>query len=247
MTVYLDGMSRILHGSPERITFDRQIREWLENNGFEVVTIPANELSDPEAMARHFRRIAKYLNDDDVRNRIQNSRSWFKAPEDQEEGDSNRFVIPGENERFVKALPLIPLKIAAGSFGNPNFIHQDEYRWVRYGGSKKLTRDMFVAQVEGKSMEPEIPDGSFCLFRHGVEGSRQGKVVLVQLLGHNDPETGFRFTIKRYESSKVHDVDGTWKHVKIILKPVNPDFQNIELTGADENEVSVVAELIEVL
>lgn len=31
------------------------------------------------------------------------------------------------------------------------------------------------------------------------------------------------------------------------LKPVNPDFQPIVLTGADEGQVQVVAELVEVL
>jgi hypothetical protein len=31
---------------------------------------------------------------------------------------------------------------------------------------------MFVAQVVGKSMEPTIPDGAWCLFRGPVEGMR---------------------------------------------------------------------------
>jgi hypothetical protein len=32
-----------------------------------------------------------------------------------------------------------------------------------------------------------------------------------------------------------------------MLKPVNPDFEPIVLTGADEGELEVVAELVEVL
>jgi phage repressor protein C with HTH and peptisase S24 domain len=39
---------------------------------------------------------------------------------------------------------------------------------------------MFVAQVVGRSMEPLIPDGSLCIFRHGVRGSRQGKRLLIE-------------------------------------------------------------------
>jgi hypothetical protein len=31
------------------------------------------------------------------------------------------------------------------------------------------------------------------------------------------------------------------------LKPINPDFQPIVLTGAEEGELQVVAELVEVL
>ncbi|MBI4192836.1 MAG: S24 family peptidase [Betaproteobacteria bacterium] len=105
---------------------------------------------------------------------------------------------------------------------------------------------MFVAQVVGKSMEPTIPDGSYCLFRSPVEGTRQGKTVLVQLRDATDPETGQRYTVKRYESEKAKAGD-SWRHERITLKPVNPDFKPIVLTGADEGELQVVAELIEVL
>src|SRR5512145_2693850 len=105
---------------------------------------------------------------------------------------------------------------------------------------------MFVAQVVGKSMEPAIPDGADCLFRAPVEGSRQGKTVLVQLRDVTDPETGQRYTVKRYESEKARRRD-SGRHERIALKPVNPHFAPIVLTGADEGQVNVVAELIEVL
>lgn len=59
---------------------------------------------------------------------------------------------------------------------------------------------MFVIQVVGKSMEPAIPEGSYCLFRTPVEGTRQGKTVLVQLRDATDPETDQRYTVKRYRS-----------------------------------------------
>ena len=39
----------------------------------------------------------------------------------------------------------------------------------------------------------------------------------------------------------------SWRHTKITLKPVNPDFAPIVLTGADEQQLQVVAELVEVL
>jgi hypothetical protein len=41
--------------------------------------------------------------------------------------------------------------------------------------------------------------------------------------------------------------DGTWRHVRVLLKPVNRDFQPIELTCEDEGSVDVVAEMLEVL
>ena len=104
---------------------------------------------------------------------------------------------------------------------------------------------MFVAQVVGKSMEPTIPDGAYCLFAAPVEGTRQGKTVLVQLRDAADPETGQRYTVKRYESTKAKRGD-SWRHARVTLKPV-PDFKPIVLTGAEEQQLQVVAELVEVL
>ena len=95
-------------------------------------------------------------------------------------------------------------------------------------------------------MEPAIPDGAYCLFSAPVGGSRHG-TYLVQLRDSTDPETGERYTVKRYESEKAVSEDGTWRHVRILLKPINRDFQPIELTCEDEGSVEVVAEMLEVL
>lgn len=105
---------------------------------------------------------------------------------------------------------------------------------------------MFVAQVVGKSMEPAIPDGAHVLFRARVAGSRQGKTVLVQLRDDADPETGEQYTVKRYASAKARKGDA-WQHERISLKPANPDFQTIVLTGADAGQIKAIAEVVEVL
>ncbi len=104
---------------------------------------------------------------------------------------------------------------------------------------------MFVAQVVGRSMEPGIQDGAYCLFAAPVTGSRQGRTVLVQLHDATDPETGYRYTVKRYESEKAR-VGETLQHKRIILKPTNPAFAPIVLQDLEEDEVRVVAELVEV-
>jgi phage repressor protein C with HTH and peptisase S24 domain len=106
---------------------------------------------------------------------------------------------------------------------------------------------MFVAQVVGKSMEPRIPDGAWCLFASPVEGTRQGRVLLVQHRDIRDPDTDGRFTVKKYESEKVADGGGSWRHSVIRLLPINPSYQPIVLEGTEEGEVSVIAELVEVL
>ena len=70
--------------------------------------------------------------------------------------------------------------------------------------------------------------------------------MLVQLADAVDPETGQRYTVKRYESRKVPGA-GSWHHERITLRPLNPAFEPIVLNDADEDRVRVIAELVEVL
>ena len=157
-----------------------------------------------------------------------------------------RKVEPAPEKRYVTCVPLVPLKAAAGAFSDPQYIEDDGLPWVEVASRHRLRKGMFVAQVVGKSMEPTIPDAAWCLFRAPVEGTRQGKIVLVQLRDAIDPDTDQRYTVKRYQSEKAEAGD-SWRHVKITLKPVNPDFEPIVLTGADDGELQVIAELVDVL
>jgi len=157
-----------------------------------------------------------------------------------------RFVQPRPEDRFVTSVPFIPLKIAAGAFSDPQHVDDKNWEWVEIQAKHRLRPGMFVSQVVGKSMEPAIPDRSYCLFAAPVEGPRQGKTLLVQLRDTIDPETGERYTVKRYESDKITE-DDSWSHSKITLKPVNPEFEAIVLTDAQEGQVKVIAECIEVL
>jgi type I restriction enzyme, R subunit len=157
-----------------------------------------------------------------------------------------RIVEPKPEERYVTCVPLVPLKAAAGAFGDPQHVDDGGFDWVSVDSRHRLRRGMFVAQVVGKSMEPAIPDGSYCLFAAPIDGTRQGKTVLVQLRDATDPETGQRYTVKRYESEKARDGD-SWSHAKITLKPINPDFEPIVLTGLVEGQPQVVAEVVDVL
>ena len=156
-----------------------------------------------------------------------------------------RTVEPTPEDRYVTCVPLVPLRAAAGGFSDPQHIEDDDFEWVAVESRHRLRKGMFVAQVVGKSMEPAIRDGAWCLFRAPVEGTRQSRIVLVQLLDATDPETGQRYTVKRYKSQKAQLGD-SWRHQKITLEPVNPDFEPIVLTGADD-DLQVIAELVEVL
>ena len=211
-----------------------------------MIEIAANDLHDENAMVQHFRRLAGYLHMLDVRNRVRDDRSWFHDAAAANER-TLRIVTPTAATRYVTCVPLVPLQAAAGAFGNPQSVPDDpEWDWVELDAHRSLRPGMFAAKVVGRSMEPAIPDGAYCLFAHPVTGSRQGRVVLVQLRDAVDPDTGLRFTVKRYRSEKAEDEDG-WRHVRIVLEPVNREFAPIELAEEDEDAVAVVAELVEVL
>lgn len=59
--IYLDGMSRHLHGKSETAKRDREIREELRGRFFEVIEIRASQLDDAQAMKRHLSRLGRLL------------------------------------------------------------------------------------------------------------------------------------------------------------------------------------------
>lgn len=59
--IYLDGMSKKLHGNPATQRQDREIREKLRHRGYEVFEVPCGHLDDRDAMTRHFYRLGRIL------------------------------------------------------------------------------------------------------------------------------------------------------------------------------------------
>ena len=146
------------------------------------------------------------------------------------------------------------LKVAAGGFsealGLLGEVTDPSTRWIEVDSGRRLTADMFTAAVVRRSMEPRIPEGSVCLFRRPAAGSRNGRIVLARLRDAVDPETGERFTVKRYRSEKRSAEDGPWRHVRITLEPLNPEFAPIELVAEDDrgsSAVDILAEFLDVL
>ncbi len=156
--------------------------------------------------------------------------------------------VDAEIRPFVRHLPLYSLRAAATKFGEGMDSEQDG--WLRVPDSLRITRDMFAARVVGRSMEPLIPDGSLCVFRTGVVGSRHGRRLLIEKFGETDFAS--RYTVKRYTSVKKYSDAGesegawehTWEHDSIRLEPLNPEFEAFEL-GPDG--FRVIAEFVEVL
>jgi uncharacterized protein len=151
---------------------------------------------------------------------------------------------PGR-KKFVSLVPLYTLEAAAGSFGEPDAV--DCRGWVKVPSGIKINQRHFVAKVVGKSMEPKIKDGSYCLFTFGVIGSRNGRIVLAQHSDISDPETGGSYTIKKYLSKKTTGTEGEWKHTAIQLLPINPDFKPIEITADSADDIKIIAEFVTVL
>ena len=145
---------------------------------------------------------------------------------------------PPPAARYTTHAPVYDLTAAAGFWG-PESV-PEEIGWTEVPGVS-LKPGMFVARVTGTSMEPLIPDGSWCLFRPCPAGSREGRIVLVQLGTDGAGENGGRFTVKKYHSDKTVTADG-WRHDRIQLLPVNPAFEPIEIEPEAAADVVIVGE-----
>ncbi len=142
---------------------------------------------------------------------------------------------------FVTHLPLYSARVAAGHFLEDNEVEAEA--WVETPAGLRLEEQMFVVRITGRSMEPKIPDGSLCVFRAGVTGSRQGKLLLVER--HDVSESGGRYTVKRYRSEKKQSSE-EWQHAMIRLEPLNPEFEAWELEE-DPEKFRIVGEFVRVL
>lgn len=156
-----------------------------------------------------------------------------------------RREVDARIQPFRTHLPVYSLRAAAGRWGEDRAVEESSGEsWLETPEDLRLTEDMFVARVVGRSMEPEIPDGSLCVFRAGVTGSRQGRKVLVENLTESDAG-GQRYTVKRYRSEKRAAEDGEWTHARIRLEPLNPEFEAWDLE--EGSQCRVIAEFVRVL
>ncbi|MDD3273413.1 MAG: DUF2075 domain-containing protein [Bacteroidales bacterium] len=149
-----------------------------------------------------------------------------------------------DSAKYVDFLPFYTIKAACGKFGEGE--EAQISGWVRAEGLGKLNKNMFVVKASGRSMEPKIPDGSLCVFRANVIGSRNNKIVLVQHNSLFDSDNSGNFTIKTYTSKKSYDTNtGEWQHESIVLNPINNSFDPIILS--EDDSYQVVGELVAVL
>lgn len=155
------------------------------------------------------------------------------------------FIEDYKDRKYIDTLPLYSLKAACGKFGEGQSVEPEG--WVEVPIRKGMGEGWFVARAIGQSMEPKIPDGSYCIFKPVSAGTKEGKILLIQHHDITDPEHGGKYTLKKYTRS--FDSDGTDSQEKtIILQPINPAFDPIILKNGDvdyEEQFLVVGELVD--
>ncbi len=160
---------------------------------------------------------------------------------DKKLGELYREHVPAEVLQFRTHLPRYSLAVAAGPFlTNPEDIQAEE--WIETPADLHLDNDMFIARIQGHSMEPKIPDGSLCVFRRNVVGSRTGRLVLVR---NSELADDNQYTVKRYKSEKKFTEDG-FTQTRIRLESLNPAYPSWDL-DEEEGKYQVIAEFVRVL
>lgn len=162
-------------------------------------------------------------------------------------------VVPiDELVPFENAVPVLDLAAAAGRFSDEQEVdrfqeataHPERFEWAELPDYFRPRPGMFVARVDGESMNRRIPNGSWGLFRLNPHGSRQGHILLVQHREIQDTDLGGHFTLKRYHSEKSQSPDGTWEHTRIVLSPdtTTAGYEPIIIEASGDEEVRVIAE-----
>lgn len=160
----------------------------------------------------------------------------------------------GALEKYVTHLPVHSLRAAAASApaGEWGKRAQEDVietlGWVRVSCDRKLNPRMFVARIEGRSMDDGrsgLVDGGLAIFELWPAGPWQHANVLVRG-AFSDPETG-SYAVKRY----VAEPGPEGRHRRVALVSLNPDktrFPDIELEVEREDEpVAVVARVVQPL
>ncbi|PZO47501.1 MAG: hypothetical protein DCF15_18955 [Phormidesmis priestleyi] len=93
--VYLDGMSKTLHGNPEIQKRDHAIRDELRSEGYIVSEIPVGDLIDRDKMAKIFYRIGRALMGKTQASEIRDRADWF---EDSQQAHS---ALPAESNESL--------------------------------------------------------------------------------------------------------------------------------------------------
>jgi phage repressor protein C with HTH and peptisase S24 domain len=149
--------------------------------------------------------------------------------------------------KIVSMVPVYNFYAAAGSFSEMQ--SNKDYTLTEIDGVSGNLNDYFACKVIGESMNRVIPNGALCLFKKYSGGSRNGKIVLLELLDIQDQDFNSAFTVKTYASRKQTDSEGSWNHEVISLIPNSFDssYNEIILNEDESASYRVVGEFVKVL
>ncbi len=162
-----------------------------------------------------------------------------------------RIVRPKKGEQFKTCVPLTTLRAAAGRFSEEQAGFDDRAEWaeewVTWDVAPPFESEMFVARVQGGSMEPEVPNGSYCLSGRRAADQERAESYL---FGIPVSRTRTRVGSTRSRSIRVRRrrrerMGGGTR--KIVLKPLNPAHQPIVLAPESEEQVRVIAEFLSIV
>lgn len=151
-------------------------------------------------------------------------------------------VIPYDPERPQPAstIPVFTLSVAAGPLGRGE--SPEPLAWAQLPANGSWPRDAFLARVRGRSMEPLVPDGSWCVFAW----NRAAAVDEVALIEHRelaDADTGASYGLKKIRSVTPRKRGG----FIVRLEPVNRRYRTLRIEVDHLEELRVIARLVAVL
>ncbi|HSC54313.1 MAG TPA: DNA/RNA helicase domain-containing protein [Phnomibacter sp.] len=166
----------------------------------------------------------------------------FMPTETEEKEKSTIRILNAPNEQTI---PFYDLKVAAGSFSDQQQVEHVKY--IELDNSIPNQDSHFACKVIGESMNKIIPNASVCLFETYSGGSRNGRIVLVEMTDFTDADSGSSYTIKEYSSKKTTSEDG-WKHEEIVLLPKSTkEYEPITLRDEETIGLKVVGVFVRVL
>lgn len=161
----------------------------------------------------------------------------------------------GDLEKYRTHLPLHSLRAAAASEPAGEWGKRAQHQvietlgWVRVSlPGRRLNDRMFIAAIQGHSMDDGksgLVDGGYAVFELWPSGTKQNLSVLVRG-AFSDPETG-SYAVKKYVADQ-RDAEG--RHNKVSLVSLNPNkerYPNIELEPQEDDDISVVAKVVQAL
>lgn len=201
----------------------------------DTITLPTldGKLPDFNAMERLIAAMQKIVIADVAKYTSRNLEATQQVIESQEEQQEATITPLHIHDTYQPGrIPLYTLRAACGYFDEGEVPEPEGWIDVTGNGFTPDPKRHFAIHAKGDSMLPKIKDGDICVFEWYNAGTRNDEIVLTQSREY-DPEYGGKYTIKRYHSEKVVSEEG-WQHTKVELRPLNPDFDTIELTEDDD-------------